>query len=186
MGRKRIEEKQPLIRGKIIKAYADTGSFRQTSALVGVSDTCVADIFNRNPDDFAAANKFACKGFHTDADICRRKSMEKDRLEACSSPQLAVMAGIYTDKAFLHQERVQPTGLSYEEIRLFASAVRERRQTIDITPKEEVNGPEVTQALSQVSQAGTQSPQDAGRDRLEHGQPDSSAQPVQGQGDEGA
>jgi hypothetical protein len=72
--------------------------------------------FARNPEDFATANELAARNFHIAADICRRKSMEPERLERCSSLQLAVMAGIYVDKAMAFQDRIPPGGLDIDKL----------------------------------------------------------------------
>ena len=98
-GRPRKEHKQPYLRGEIVRVYATTGSLTETSKALGIDRGTVADIFARNPDDFSTAQKLHAKNLYSDADTCRDLSMQPERLAECSSPQLAVMSGIYTQRA---------------------------------------------------------------------------------------
>jgi hypothetical protein len=136
--RPRIEDKQPYIRGEIVRAYGDTGSLRQTALAVGVDVHTVERVFARNPEDFATANKMAARNFLIAADICARMSMEPERLARCTSLQLAVMSGIYADKSLAFQDRIKPGGLDIYEIREYLSALRARKaeleRALDVTP----------------------------------------------------
>jgi hypothetical protein len=98
-GRPRKEDKQPFIRAEIVRAYGATGSIRQTAKALGLGKTTVRQVFQRNPGDFATAEKLHASNLLADADTCRALSMQPERLAECSSPQLAVMAGIYTQRA---------------------------------------------------------------------------------------
>jgi len=98
-GRPRKEDKQPYLRGEIVRVYGATGDLTQTAEALGIDRGTLADIFARNPDDFSTAQKLHASNLLADADTCRALSMQPERLAVCSSPQLAVMVGIYTQRA---------------------------------------------------------------------------------------
>jgi hypothetical protein len=97
-GRPRKEEKQPYLRGEIVRVYGVTGNLTQTAEALGIDRGTLADIFARNPDDFSTAQKLHASNLLADADTCRALSMQPERLAECTSPQLAVMVGIYTQR----------------------------------------------------------------------------------------
>ena len=130
-GRKRIEDKQPYVRAEIVRAYAETGSLKQTAAALGISDHTVLAVFERNPEDFAMANNLGARGYAIDADACRKLSMEPERLACCSAPQLAVMSGIYADKSLAFQQRLNPSSMNIEELRSFAKSLADTRRELE-------------------------------------------------------
>ena len=90
-GRPRIEVQKPMLRAKIIEAYGETGSLERTAFRVGVAPNTVKAVLMRHPEDFAAAKKRWRRGCL----LLRIRAVEitGERLDECSAPQAAVVAG---------------------------------------------------------------------------------------------
>jgi hypothetical protein len=85
-----------MLPAKIIQAYGETGSLEKTAARIGVAPNTVRAILERNPEDFANAKKaLATRMLAVAGDAVE---IAGQRLDECSGPQAAVVAGIMTDK----------------------------------------------------------------------------------------
>lgn len=173
---KPTEESDPLMRAKVIDAYAETGGNRkQTAALVGVSVDTVRRIFARNPEDFQLANKLAAREFASDADKLRTQTMAN--AGELNAYQSGILACAFTDKHLALQQRISPGGLDVNELRTLKKVLEdaERRATetvIDVTAEEvqnaEVSGEEVEEGIrSQEQNTVHDNEQNGGDARLE-------------------
>ncbi|HUI07260.1 MAG TPA: hypothetical protein VL486_09670 [Verrucomicrobiae bacterium] len=95
-GRPRAEDQKPMLTAQIVKAYGETGSLEKTAARCGIAPNTVRAILMRNPEDFAAAKKaLATRMFAVAGDAV---DISGERIGECSSPQAAVVAGIFAQR----------------------------------------------------------------------------------------
>jgi hypothetical protein len=108
-GRPRAEDQKPMLTAKIVQAYSETGSLERTASRCGIAPNTVKAILNRNPEDFATVKKALATRMLLAADDATRIAAE--RIEECSSPQAAIVAGIFTQRASELLEQA-PTGIT--------------------------------------------------------------------------
>jgi hypothetical protein len=108
-GRPRAEDQKPMLTAKIVQAYSETGSLEKTASRCGIAPNTVKAILHRNPEDFVAVKKALATRMLIAADEATRIAAE--RIEECSSPQAAVVAGIFTQRGseLLQQTPSSPT-----------------------------------------------------------------------------
>lgn len=95
-GRPRAEDRSPMLPAKIVEAYAETGSLEKTASRCGIAPNTVKAVLTRNPEDFATAKKALATRMLTVAGDA--VEIAGERLDECSAPQAAVVAGIFTQR----------------------------------------------------------------------------------------
>lgn len=108
-GRPKAEDQKPMLPAKIIQAHVETGSLEKTASRCGIAPNTVKAVLTRNPEDFATAKKALGTRMLTVADDA--VEIAGERLDECSAPQAAVVAGIFTQRGTELLEG-QSTGVS--------------------------------------------------------------------------
>lgn len=129
----KLEDSNPHLASAAIRAYAETRSGVKAGAMVGISNSTVLQVVRRNPDEFARVNNELAVIAQEGARAAFRIAVDPERLEQCSSPQAAVVAGICAQRSLELQGAMPVGGVCIEDLRkavalhdLLSDAIKKR------------------------------------------------------------